>query len=275
MTRDYQLFLNLEVEEISLAKYCEMADAIRKFEETVCDFNKKSLRFENGCSELDLENEKFEQAKKAKNALTPVMYNQLDDDLLACYNSFEEKLSQHLAKLNLVSGLTQMVDSTKYLIEFGERIPTPAQIIQQKERIEQIECLMKELWENGEDITPMTKQRIDELKRNLNACLAPAQTNNFTGKGFYWFDDGSVYNGEWKDGKYNGKGIYRWADGTVYEGEWKDGLPNGKGKKREADGRVYEGEWKDGLPNGKEVMMKPNKIKVIGVWKNGKKIYTA
>ena len=29
--------------------------------------------------------------------------------------------------------------------------------------------------------------------------------------------------GEWKEGQKNGKGIFYWADGSIYEGEFKNG----------------------------------------------------
>jgi len=41
--------------------------------------------------------------------------------------------------------------------------------------------------------------------------------------------DGSVYNGEWEDGKRHGQGIYRYINGDYYDGEWKDGRKHGKG----------------------------------------------
>jgi len=43
------------------------------------------------------------------------------------------------------------------------------------------------------------------------------------------FDDGQVYEGEWRDGKRNGKGTNTWPDGNKYEGDWKDDKVEGKG----------------------------------------------
>ena len=34
--------------------------------------------------------------------------------------------------------------------------------------------------------------------------------------------DGSVFVGQYKEGKKNGLGKYEWADGAIYEGEWED-----------------------------------------------------
>ena len=35
--------------------------------------------------------------------------------------------------------------------------------------------------------------------------------------------DGSNYDGEWKDNKKYGQGTYTLTDGNRFEGEWKDG----------------------------------------------------
>jgi len=35
--------------------------------------------------------------------------------------------------------------------------------------------------------------------------------------------DGSIYQGEWKEGKPNGWGVYRAPNGDTVEGEWEDG----------------------------------------------------
>lgn len=42
-----------------------------------------------------------------------------------------------------------------------------------------------------------------------------------TGKGTETWPDGSIYIGDFKNGKKDGRGIYKWAQGSVYEGEWK------------------------------------------------------
>jgi len=66
------------------------------------------------------------------------------------------------------------------------------------------------------------------------------------GSGTFRYADGSVYEGEWKDGKRHGTGTCQYVDGNVYEGEWKDGKPHGRGRLRYADRTVYEGVWADG-----------------------------
>ena len=47
------------------------------------------------------------------------------------------------------------------------------------------------------------------------------------GYGRMTFSGGSIYEGEFKSGKYNGYGIYVWPDGSVYAGQWKDDQRHG------------------------------------------------
>lgn len=49
------------------------------------------------------------------------------------------------------------------------------------------------------------------------------------GKGTYYYPDGSVYKGEWKDGKHHGYGTYEFSNGTIYEGEWQNNVLHGTG----------------------------------------------
>ena len=37
------------------------------------------------------------------------------------------------------------------------------------------------------------------------------------------YSNGDKFVGEYKDGERNGQGTYTFLDGTVYEGEWKNG----------------------------------------------------
>ncbi len=46
----------------------------------------------------------------------------------------------------------------------------------------------------------------------------------------------------------------KYVDGSVYQGEFKDGMRHGKGKLTKMDGEVYEGDWVDGKKHGKGVL---------------------
>ena len=66
--------------------------------------------------------------------------------------------------------------------------------------------------------------------------------------------DGSVYEGEFRNGLFNGKGELRWRNGTVYKGEFHNGLYNGAGKIIYFDGSVFEGKFRDGVEHGNDIL---------------------
>ena len=65
------------------------------------------------------------------------------------------------------------------------------------------------------------------------------------------YNDGSVYEGTFKDGLQDGVGIYRLPSGFEYEGEWAKGQIQGKGRARYPNGSVYEGNFNAGKPDGR------------------------
>lgn len=61
------------------------------------------------------------------------------------------------------------------------------------------------------------------------------------------------YKGSFSKGLPSGKGLYRWNDGSYYEGEWKDGKKDGKGKLVQ-DGSEITGFWKNDEYIGQEII---------------------
>jgi hypothetical protein len=67
------------------------------------------------------------------------------------------------------------------------------------------------------------------------------------GNGFYVWNDGRKYEGQYKDDKKHGFGIYTWADGRCYEGYWWKGKQHGLGTYFvPKEGKVKYGLWEDG-----------------------------
>jgi tetratricopeptide (TPR) repeat protein len=59
------------------------------------------------------------------------------------------------------------------------------------------------------------------------ACI---QGNCKNGYGIFVFDDGRVYEGQWKKGLFEGMGKLIFVSGSMYTGEFKKGLMHGYGK---------------------------------------------
>lgn len=63
-----------------------------------------------------------------------------------------------------------------------------------------------------------------------------------------YYDDGSIYEGEWYAGKRSGKGLHKLENGNRYEGSWENDMKNGPGKYFYMErGLVYTGSWKDDI----------------------------
>ena len=83
------------------------------------------------------------------------------------------------------------------------------------------------------------------------------------GKGIMKYNNGGIYNGNWKDDKLDGKGKYIFRDGSSYEGEFCKGSREGWGKMTCKNGDVYEGNWM------KDKITGPRIFKCKGNWKIG------
>ena len=70
------------------------------------------------------------------------------------------------------------------------------------------------------------------------------------GQGKFTYDEGSSYEGQFKDGVRQGFGVYKYASGSRFEGQYKNDQPNGFGKMFHNDGDRFEGMYKDGVRNG-------------------------
>ena len=89
------------------------------------------------------------------------------------------------------------------------------------------------------------------------------------GFGTETFDDGSKYEGEWKDGKRLGQGTFTFPDGGKYVGEFKGGLKNGQGTLTFHDVDEYVGKFSDEKFHGQGTYFFTKGQKFVGEYKDG------
>lgn len=70
------------------------------------------------------------------------------------------------------------------------------------------------------------------------------------GRGQMYYNDGSVYDGSWKNGQRDGDGVMDYKGGDTYDGEWKNDKRDGYGTYTWQDGRRYIGCYKNDLRDG-------------------------
>ena len=108
---------------------------------------------------------------------------------------------------------------------------------------------------------------------NGNIYEGQFKINHINGYGYMiWHDLLEKYIGKWKDDKQNGNGIHIWYESpgelkelrNRYVGEWKNGERNGYGVFFYSNGARYEGEWKNNLKTGFGIMTYEDGKKYIG-----------
>ena len=86
-----------------------------------------------------------------------------------------------------------------------------------------------------------------------------------------YFNDGSKYEGEYKNDYWDGKGTFYWKNGDKYEGEWKNNEKYGKGIMYYNNGNRFEGEWKNDKKEGEGILFHTNGDKEIEYYLKGPK----
>jgi len=74
---------------------------------------------------------------------------------------------------------------------------------------------------------------------------------------------GTIYNGDWKDGRWWGQGILSWHSGANYSGGFEDFKCSGFGTLTYPDGFSFSCEWKDNSPPDEEIYIHPKIIECI------------
>ena len=90
------------------------------------------------------------------------------------------------------------------------------------------------------------------------------------GQGKVSYSDGTVYEGDFKNGLLNGQGKMTRTNGTVYEGNFKNWKPHGQGKMTRPDDSVYEGNFENGMPHGQGKIRQRDEYVYEGNFENGK-----
>ena len=86
--------------------------------------------------------------------------------------------------------------------------------------------------------------------------------------GSYTYENGNIYQGEWKNNEYSGKGQFFWnKTGSKYIGQFYENKRHGKGTyifgpNTNYAGDTYIGEYKDDKQNGKGVYIFSKKWKI-------------
>uniref|UniRef100_A0A2S2NC87 MORN repeat-containing protein 3 n=1 Tax=Schizaphis graminum TaxID=13262 RepID=A0A2S2NC87_SCHGA len=114
----------------------------------------------------------------------------------------------------------------------------------------------------------MTKKVGDHF---VYVCDGQWIDNRFTkGK---WYEECGIYDGNFSTAGRRikcGYGTMQWNDGAVYQGQWRNNEYNGQGKYVEVNGNFYDGQWRNGLKHGKGVYVFIDKGQFMeGVWING------
>ena len=134
---------------------------------------------------------------------------------------------------------------------------------------------IQQLTHGGKDVK-LQHMAFVPTKKYTNAAYEGdlTQDNRENGNGKLYFNNGDLYEGEFKDGYRHGTGTLTFNDGKIwhgnfyynsfmgqgeitepsgwkYKGEVLRGKPNGFGRHSRDDGDFHEGNWLDGEPVGK------------------------
>jgi len=110
------------------------------------------------------------------------------------------------------------------------------------------------------------------IAQNKTGCVSG---NCNTGKGTYYFTDGSIYVGEFVNNHMEGFGKLTDSRGNVYTGYFKNDKYEGIGKFERTDGTKYIGEFKEGKRNGLGTQWYSATYKEKGKWENNRFIEEA
>jgi len=108
--------------------------------------------------------------------------------------------------------------------------------------------LMQEAAEEEEE----TRQRWSKPYRHPEGTYEGESNFNLQphGTGTYYYKNGDVYAGSWKNGIRHGKGRITYTNGEMYTGSYCESLASGHGEYTFKNGDAYSGEFKMGMMHG-------------------------
>lgn len=88
------------------------------------------------------------------------------------------------------------------------------------------------------------KKYEDHLEQRRQDILQTIDEDTMIDEGKKVYDDGNIYEGEFRDGMCHGKGVLKFKQsGNVYDGQFKEGFMHGIGKMNFKNGTLYEGDF--------------------------------
>ncbi|KAL3907470.1 MAG: hypothetical protein SGILL_008862 [Bacillariaceae sp.] len=84
-------------------------------------------------------------------------------------------------------------------------------------------------------------------------------------------EDGRIYQGDWRHGRWHGFGTASFSNGDSYEGGYRFDQRHGNGKYKWHDGRIYDGEFLEDKRHGKGKFTWPDGAIYIGDFVNGQR----
>jgi hypothetical protein len=87
------------------------------------------------------------------------------------------------------------------------------------------------------------------------------------GRGIMRYFNGSIYTGQWWNGKMHGNGVIRWDDSSSYAGQWFEGKRTGYGTYTWPNGDTYIGKWNENQMCGIGIYYHHDGRVQKGIWK--------
>lgn len=91
-----------------------------------------------------------------------------------------------------------------------------------------------------------------------------------SGQGKMFYNNGTIYSGDWLNGLKQGYGSYNWVNGKSYTGYWDNDKKSGQGILTLINGEKYSGEFSNDTYNGKGTYIWSSGQKYTGEWSDGK-----